>query len=57
MTDERSKDVDCAAAIAALSELQARQRQAHLSGDAGALTARIADDFGWCRMANLAAGP
>jgi ketosteroid isomerase-like protein len=33
------------AVVAELSELQARQRQAHLDGDAMALTAMFADDF------------
>lgn len=34
-----------AEAVTALTELQARQRQAHLSADAPALTAMFADDF------------
>jgi ketosteroid isomerase-like protein len=33
------------AAVAALNELQARQRRAHLSADAAALTALFAEDF------------
>ena len=37
--------VTMSAVVAALAELHARQREAHLSGDAAALTAMFADDY------------